>query len=70
MPCFPRAAVIYSSVAMANSLLLITPLEVFSFSWGYALVIWNPLHLEDVFSPSPAVHLSKQVLIVLFFLLF
>ena len=42
-PCFPRADAISSSVANANSLLLITPLEVLSFSCGYALhlVIWN-----------------------------
>ena len=39
---FPRAANI-SAVANANSLLLITPLEVFSFSCGYALnlVLWK-----------------------------
>ena len=36
-PCFPRADAISSSVANANSLLLITPLEVLSFSCGYAL---------------------------------
>ena len=35
-PCFSRADAI-SSVANANSLLLITPLEVLSFSCGYAL---------------------------------
>ena len=42
-PCFPRADVIWSSVANANSLLLITPLEVLSFSCGYTqhLVVEN-----------------------------
>ena len=42
-PCFPRANAISYSVANANSLLLITPLEVLSFSCGYALhlVVWN-----------------------------
>ena len=39
---FPHTAVI-SEIAKANSLLLITPLEVFSLSWGYALhlVVWK-----------------------------
>ena len=35
--CFPRADAILSSVANANSLLLITPLEVLGFSCEYAL---------------------------------
>ena len=36
-PCFPRAADISSAVAKANSLHLITTLEEFCLSWGYAL---------------------------------
>ena len=36
-PYFPRADAILSFVANANYLLLITPLEELSFSWGYAL---------------------------------
>ena len=36
-PCFPMADAISTSVANANSLLLITPLEVLSFSCEYAL---------------------------------
>ena len=36
-PYFPRADAISSSVANANSLLPITPLEVLSFSCRYAL---------------------------------
>ena len=42
-PCFSRADAISSSVVNANSLLLITPLEVVSCSCGYALhfVVWN-----------------------------
>ena len=50
-PCFPRADAISSSVANANSLLLITSLEVLSFSCGYALhlVVWN-IFMFNMFS--------------------
>ena len=42
-PYFPKVAVISSAVGKANFLLLITPLEVFSLSCGYALnlVLWK-----------------------------
>ena len=36
-PYFSRAAAIFSVVANASSLLLITPKEVINLSWGYAL---------------------------------
>ena len=46
--CFPGAAVILSAVAKSNSQLLITPVDVFSRSWGYAqhLVVGNFSFLE------------------------
>ena len=42
-PCFPGTAVISFVVAYVSSSLLITPLEEFSLSWGYALhlVVWK-----------------------------
>ena len=53
-PCFPRDAVISSVVASASSLMLITPLEVFSLSWGYALhlVVWELFILRRSISTS------------------
>ena len=46
--CFPRAA-----VTKANSQLLITPLEAFSLSWGYALhlIVWK-LFILGIFQPA------------------
>ena len=53
-PCFPRAADISSAVVNANSLLLITSLEVLSLSCGYALhlVLWK-LFTFSMFSACP-----------------
>ena len=50
-PCFLSVPVISSSVAMANSLFLITPLGVFSLSCGYTLhlVLWK-LYIFRIFS--------------------
>ena len=61
-PCFPKADAISSSVANANSLLLITPLEVVSFLCGYAMhfFVWNVLIL-NVFCLTPAAHHDKQI---------
>ena len=43
--CFPSAVVISPVVTNVNSLLLITPLKVFSLSWGYALhLVVRKLH--------------------------
>ena len=68
-PCFPRADAISSSVANANSLLLITPLEVFSFSCGYALhlVVWN-VFIFNMFSACIRLFTSTSKLPFLVFL--
>ena len=43
IPCFPSTIVISSAIAKGNFLLLITPLDVFSLSCGYALhlAVWK-----------------------------
>ena len=68
-PCFPRADAISSSVANANSLLLITPLEVLSFSCGYALhlVVWN-VFIFNLFSACLRLSTSTSKLPFLVFL--
>ena len=64
--CFPRAADISSAGTKANSILLITSLEVFSFSCAYALHL-ETFHFENVFCLPSAVHLNNQVFISCFF---
>ena len=68
-PGFPWADSISSSVANANSLLLINPLEVLSFSCGYALhlVVWN-VFIFDMFSACLRLSTSTSKLPFLVFL--
>ena len=64
-PYFPWADAISSSVVNANSLLLITPLEMLSFSCRYAqhLVLWK-VFIFNVFCLSPIVYLDKLPFLV------
>ena len=67
-PCFLRADAILSSVANANSLLLITPLEVLSFPCGYALhlVVWN-VFIFNVFCLSTSTSKLPFLVFLTFF---
>ena len=68
-PCFPKADAISSSVANANSLLLITPLKVLSFSCGYALhlIVWK-VFIFNMFSACLRLSTSTSKLPFLVFL--
>ena len=68
-PYFPRADAISSSVTKANSLLLITPLEVLSFSCRYALhlFVWN-VFIFNVFSACLQLSTSTSKLPFLVFI--
>ena len=68
-PCFPRADAISSSVANANSLLLIILLEVLSFSCGYALhLVVRNVFIFNMFSICLRLFTSTSKLPFLVFL--
>ena len=71
IPCFARGDSIDSSLANANSLLLIIPLEVLRFFFVDWLCISSyDSFFFNVFCLSPTVHLDKQVVILCFLTIF
>ena len=68
-PCFPRSDTILSPEANANSLLRIAPLEMLSFSCGYALhfVVWT-VFIFYMFSAGLRLSTSTSKILFLVFL--